>query len=197
MSTPSQKESQSQEIYQEAIDAINKTMAEAKTLHIPMANAASLATVSKDHTPSVRTVTICNVNTDGLLLFINNNSGKAHHIAQQPNVGLCFYWHDLHLQLVLQGSAVEIDVDEANLWWKQQDRNFQLAAWASSEPRHATQQRASAKTQFADERLPMPDHWTAYRIKPFRIEFWEANWKRASSHYCYEQLDGLWSKSLL
>jgi pyridoxamine 5'-phosphate oxidase len=197
MNTSPDEESLSKDIYQEAIDAINKAMTEAKTLHVPMANAASLATVSNDNKPSVRTVTICDANNDGLLLFINSNSGKAQHISQQPNVGLCFYWHDLHLQLVIQGSAVEIDVDEANLWWKKQDRNFQLAAWASSEPSNASQQRASAKTQFSDERIPMPDHWAAYRIKPFRIEFWEANWKRASSHYCYEQKNGLWGKSLL
>jgi pyridoxine/pyridoxamine 5'-phosphate oxidase len=196
MTTSSDEGSPSEGIYQEAIDAINKVMDEAKAAHIPMANAASLATVSSDYSPSVRTVTICDVNSAGLLLFINNNSGKAHHISQQPNVGLCFYWHDLHLQLAIQGSAVETDVNEANLWWKKQDRNFQLAAWASSQPRHPAQQRASAKTQFADERLPMPAHWTAYRIKPFRIEFWEANWKRASSHYCYEQKEGLWGKSI-
>ncbi|MFT6102166.1 MAG: pyridoxamine 5'-phosphate oxidase [Granulosicoccus sp.] len=128
-------------------------MTEAKTPH-----AASLATVSNDNKPSVSTVTICDANNDGLLLFSNSNSGKAQHIPQQPNVGLRFYWHELHLQLVIQDSAVEMDVDEANFWWKKQDRNFQLAAWASNEPSNANQQRASAKTQFSDERIPMPDH---------------------------------------
>jgi pyridoxamine 5'-phosphate oxidase len=203
MTSKSTNNEPSQSIYVEAITSIQKALEEAKHLHIPMANTAILATVNAHSQPSTRTITICDVNEDGLLLFVNKTSGKAKQMNQNPNVGLCFYWHDLHLQLVLQGTAKTIDASEANTWWGRQDRHFQLAAWASNKDDTVTSEqekqrrRAFTREQFADERVPMPDHWIAYRIEPYRIDFWEANWKRASTHYCYEKKDQLWEKHLL
>lgn len=200
MNISSPDEKSSKEIYDEAINAINRALAEAKSLAIPLANTASLATISEDKKPSVRTITICNVNTDGLLLFVNKNSGKAAHINLHPDVGLCFYWQGLHLQLLLQGVAVEVSSDEASTWWQKQDRNFQLSAWASNTQntlQTAEEKRASTKALFADERIPLPSHWTAYRIKPYRIEFWQANWKKHSERYRYTKEGRYWTKHIL
>lgn len=186
--------------YVEAINAMNDAMNEAKTLRIPFYNAASLATVDANSRPSIRTITVCNINNDGLLLFLNKNSGKASHLSSNAYVGLCFYWEDLKLQLTVEGIAYETNNNEATLWWNKQDRDFQLSSWISEKqaPRsnitNIEERRQSTREQFMDERIPMPEYWAAYRIKPSRIELWKASWKNYRGRISYNEENGIWIK---
>ncbi len=191
------------DLYQEVISSIQNAFAEARDMNVTYYNSASFATVDAKGNPTVRTITICDVNEDGLLFFINKESGKAAHLEYNPNVALCFFWETLNQQLIVQGTVNELDRDEAEKHWSKRERKFQLSAWLSTQKAHMgsskelEEKRQSIKQTFCDQRIPMPENWAAYRIFPNSVELWRANWEKVSEHTCYICEQGQWSKKIL
>ena len=56
-------------------------------------NAMSLATASANGAPSLRTVLLKYVSSEGFVFFTNYNSNKAKDINENPNVALMFPWN--------------------------------------------------------------------------------------------------------
>ena len=146
----------------------------------PLAEATMLATATRDGIPSVRAVLLKGADTGGFLFYTNLQSRKADELYANPRAALCLYWKSLARQIRIEGTVVPVSEQEAEAYFASRARDSQIGAWASdqSQPlpdREVLERRFATFTrQFADERaVPRPGHWSGFRTRPDRIEFWQ------------------------
>src|SRR4051812_9776246 len=164
-------------------------------------NAMSLATVGPDGMPNVRTVLLKGFDQRGFVFYTNTESQKGQELAQNPKAGLVFYWKSLNRQVRVRGPVERVSAEEADAYFATQPTSAQIGAWASrgeADSFFATRAK-SAKTgawnsqqprpfeiRFAFEKapapyagknaigtVPLPPHWSGYRVVPLKIEFWQ------------------------
>jgi len=158
---------------------------------IPDPCAMSLATVSTDGKPSLRTVLLKTFDEKGFVFFTNYNSQKSQHIAKNPNVSLLFPWTELERQIEINGKAEKISTAESLKYFLSRPRGSQLGAWASNQSSHINtralleNQLQKMKDKFSKGEVPLPDFWGGYRIVPETIEFWQGGEDRLHDRFEY------------
>jgi pyridoxamine 5'-phosphate oxidase len=189
-------------VHQNAIAQLNNYLSEAKTFGDENANCCYLATSSQDLQPTVRVITIYDINSHGLLFLAKKSSGKIIHLANNPKAGLCFHWKTINVQATIEGIVEEISKEESEALWNKRDRDASIAAWASDiaktdgkQVNSMTLSTAEAKQRFQGNRPPLAESWSGYVLKPNRIEFWPTSWKKNQAHTCYSKKGGFWHES--
>src|SRR5256885_12082312 len=100
-------------------------------LRLPDPTAMSLATVSPDGAPSVRTVLLKGVDERGFVFYTNLNSRKGRELIATPRAALCFYWAALDVQIRVEGTVEAVSDVEADAYFASRPRESQIGAWAS------------------------------------------------------------------
>lgn len=166
--------------------------------------AMALATADTSGRPGVRTVLLKQVDEAGFVFYTNTRSQKGMHLAANPYAALDFYWAPLARQVVVEGRVQTVSDDEADAYFASRPRLSQIGAWASnqSEPladREAFEARlAEVEARFGDGPISRPPHWTGYRLRPDRIEFWQGRDGRLHDRERYYRSDsGDWEWLLL
>jgi len=162
-------------------------------------NSMSLATVSAQGQPSLRTVLLKQYDQRGFVFFTNLESRKAQEIAQNPDVALLFLWLPLERQLTITGQAEKLSVREVLAYFLTRPVDSQLAAWASPQS-HVISSRQmlemkwqEMKRKFTGGQIPLPSFWGGYRVKPVEYEFWQGGAHRLHDRFLYtRQPDGSW-----
>jgi pyridoxamine 5'-phosphate oxidase len=143
------------------------------------ANAMALATVGADGMPSVRMVLLKGVDERGFVFYTNYESRKGEQLLAQHKAALCFHWKSLRRSVRVEGDIEEVSPEEADAYFATRPRSSQIGAWASDqsrplESRFALETRIAKFTaRFGVGAVPRPPHWSGFRVKPRRIEFWE------------------------
>lgn len=151
----------------------------AKTKEINDPNAMTVATVDEDGLPSARMVLLKDFDADGFVFYTNHTSRKAQAIFDNPAVALLFYWKSLRRQVRVEGEAVPVDPAEADAYFASRSRGSRIGAWASLQSqqldsRETLKQRvADLEAEYDGKEVPRPPHWSGFRVKPKRVEFWE------------------------
>jgi pyridoxamine 5'-phosphate oxidase len=151
--------------------------AEAKESNDP--NAMALATVGPDGMPSLRMVLLKGVDSRGFVFYTNHESRKGEQLLAHPKAALCFHWKSLRRSVRIEGEVEPTTAEEADVYFASRPRSSQIGAWASDqsrplESRYALEARIAKFTaRFAVGTVPRPSHWSGFRVKPQRIEFWE------------------------
>ena len=151
--------------------------AEAKELNDP--SAMALATVGPDGMPSLRMVLLKEADHRGFVFYTNHQSRKGEHLLADPKAALCFHWKSLRRSVRIEGEAEPTSAQEADAYFATRHRSSQIGAWASDqsrplESRFALETRAAQfAAKFGIGKVPRPPHWSGFRVKPRRIEFWE------------------------
>lgn len=154
-------------------------MAEAEAQEPNDPNAMSLATADETGIPNVRMVLLKDYDADGFVFYTNTLSRKGRELTANPKAALCFHWKSLRRSVRVQGLVAPVTDAEADAYFASRPRDSRIGAWASlqSQPlesRFALEKAvARAATQYAIGEVPRPPHWSGYRIKPQRIEFWQ------------------------
>lgn len=173
---------------------------------MPMAEAMTLCTASKDGKPSGRMVLLKGVNESGFVFYTNYGSRKARELDDNPFAALVFYWEPLERQVRVEGSVSRISAAESDKYFQSRPRESQLGAIASPqseviESRSVLEDRyRQLEEQFSGEAelIKRPDHWGGYRVAPTRVEFWKGRPGRLHDRLLYElQPDGNWTISRL
>ena len=154
-------------------------MGEAARTEINDPNAMTLATSTADGVPSARIVLLKGADKDGFVFYTNTQSRKGAELLANPRAALLFHWKTLARQVRVEGSIEPVSDEEANVYFASRPRVSRLGAWASDQsrplPDRATLERRVAEQEALHPGLhiPRPPHWSGYRLKPARFEFWE------------------------
>jgi pyridoxamine 5'-phosphate oxidase len=112
------------------------------------------------------------------VFFTNLESAKGTELLGQPHAALCFHWKSLRKQVRVRGAVSPVSDAEADAYFATRAKDSQIGAWASAQSRPMEGRWAFEKeiakyaAKFALSKVPRPDHWTGFRLRPFEIEFW-------------------------
>ncbi len=177
---------------------------EAVAAKIPQAESMALATATAGGKPSVRMVLLKSSDSNGFVFYTNYNSQKGKELVENPYAALVFYWEELHRQVRLEGAVSKVSPEESDAYFQTRPREAQISAQASQQSdvirgREELDRRfEELQKQFEGRAVSRPPHWGGYRLKPTRIEFWQARYARLNDRIVYElQKDGGWSMKRL
>ena len=161
-------------------------------------DAACLATVGPDGTPSARMVLLKDHGPDGFVFYTNLESEKGAELAENPKAALCFHWKSLRRQVRINGSTVPVSGADADAYFATRPRGSQISAWASAQSQPLASRESLEKaidaleSKYSGKEVPRPPHWSGYRILPDRFEFWLGQISRRHDRMQYTRTAGGW-----
>jgi len=164
---------------------------------LPLPNAMTLATVSRDGAPAARVVLLKGIERGAFVFYTNYGSRKAREIEALPRACLVFLWSDLERQVRVSGTVEKADAADSDAYFVTRPLGARLSAWASEQsetvPSRAVleQAMADARARFG-EQPPRPPHWGGYRITPSEIEFWQGRADRLHDRLLYRRAANEW-----
>jgi len=170
---------------------------------IPEPTAMTLATVDDHGRPAARTVLLKDMDEAGFVFYTNLESRKGRHLAGHADVSLVFWWRENEEQVLVDGVAEPVSEAEADAYFASRPRGSQIGAWASKQSRPMDSREeflarvAEFEQQFEGRDVPRPEHWSGFRVKPRRVEFWYGREFRLHDRVCFDLVDGAWRESLL
>jgi pyridoxamine 5'-phosphate oxidase len=191
---------------QNPLSRFNRVYAQARQLDrsvLPEPNAMSLATVGMSGNPSVRIVLMKDVDERGFVFYTNLEGRKGRELRTHPVAAICFHWAALEVQVRAEGPVEVVSDDEADSYFATRPRESQIGAWASiqSQPiEHAkdlAQRVADFEKEFEGREVPRPSHWSGFRLRHDRIEFWKARPGRLHERHLYIRSGESWTMETL
>jgi len=191
---------------QNPLSRFNRLYAQATQLDrsvLPEPNAMSLATVGMSGNPSVRIVLMKEVDERGFVFYTNLEGRKGRELRTHPVAAICFHWPALEVQVRAEGPVTLVTDAEADAYFATRPRESQIGAWASvqSQPiEHAqdlAQRVAEFEKKFDGQQVPRPAHWSGFRLRHERIEFWKARPGRLHERHLYTRSGESWTMETL
>jgi pyridoxamine 5'-phosphate oxidase len=174
-------------------------LAEAETAGIPLANAVTLATATREGRPSARNVLLRDFDERGFVFYTNYRSRKALELSENPNASLVFLWKELDRQVCVTGSVERTSREESERYFRTRPREARLGAWASPQSEvigsraELDERFQEMATTYPGDDVPLPPFWGGYRLKPDTIEFWQSRLHRLHDRLRYSRRsDGVW-----
>jgi pyridoxamine 5'-phosphate oxidase len=173
--------------------------AEAFEAGVAEPNAMVVATLDTDGTPDARVVLARGVDEQGFVFFTNFESVKSVQLAASPVAAATFAWLDLHRQVRIRGTVVQLPDTDSDAYFASRPRSSQIGAWASpqSQPiadRSELELRvAEVEQRFADDDVPRPPHWGGWRLRPSVFEFWQGRPSRLHDRLRYRLAGSTWT----
>ena len=166
---------------------------------IPEPNAMSLATVSADGQPWLRTVLLKHYDRQGFVFYTNFGSRKAQQIVGNARVALLFPWVALGRQVKITGKAERVPTLESIKYFTTRPRGSQIGAWASPQSQVIGSRSLlegkfdEMMRKFAEGEVPLPSFWGGYRVVPDTVEFWQARTNRLHDRFFFSaEPGGVW-----
>ncbi len=163
-------------------------------------HAMALATASADGTPSNRTLLLKDVDDTAVWFASLADSPKGCDLADNPTAALLLYWREQGRQVRITGTVEPGPRDVSETDFLQRHPNARATAIASdqSQPMVDAQAKlAAARHLIEGEPGFVPDSWTAYRLVPASIEFWQAERERDQVRLRYRRDDDGWERQIL
>jgi pyridoxamine 5'-phosphate oxidase len=202
------REYKQSELDESSVDAspfveFEKWFKEAQNAQILEPNTMLLATSSAQNIPNIRAVLLKIFDEKGFVFFTNYNSDKAKEIEQNPNVALEFLWLDLERQVRIIGTCEKISHTESLSYFMKRSRGSQIGAWVSEQSTIISSRKLLSialekmKEKFESGKVPLPDFWGGYRVKPSKMEFWQGRESRLHDRILYTKEGNRWKISRL
>ena len=141
-------------------------------------SAMSLASVDSTGMPDVRMVLMRRHDERGIVFFTNFESQKGEELLGQKKAAANFHWKSQRKQVRFRGLVEAVSDEDADDYFYSRDRGSRIGAWASKQSRELESRFALEKevakftTKFGVFKIPRPEYWSGFRIKPLSIEFW-------------------------
>ena len=164
----------------------------------PLAEAAALATATREGRPSVRMVLAKEFDERGFVFFSGYESDKGRALAENPYAALCFYWHDLGTQARVEGSVTRLPADESDAYFATRPYGARLSAAVShqSEVIGSREELEGAVAELARRYpggdVPRPERWGGFVLSPEVYEFWQHRDDRLHDRFRYRREQASW-----
>lgn len=171
----------------------------------PEPTAMGLATADARGRPSLRVVLLKHLDQDGFVFYTNTLSDKGRQLADNPQAAICVHWKhlDLQVQVRAEGRIEPVTPAEADTYFASRPRGSQIGAWASqqSQPLASREELerdiAATEQRFEGRDVDRPPHWSGYRLRPDRVEFWHGRPFRLHDRLLFTSKGGLWTEQRL
>lgn len=185
-------------LQQDPLRQFEQWFEQARTAKVHEVNAMSLATVAADGMPQVRTVLLKSFDHKGFVFYTNYGSAKAKQLADNPQASILLPWLTLERQVRISGAVEKISTAESFKYFSSRPKGSQLGAWIS-EQSSVISNRAilskmleQVKQRFKQGKIPLPDSWGGYRVKPQYYEFWQGRKNRLHDRFQYQKTATGW-----
>ena len=162
-------------------------------------NAFCLSTIDETgKSPSSRIVYLKDLRNDELVFYTNYNSDKGQQIHKNPNASILFFWPGLQRQVRIQGVLSKIPEIESDAYFNSRPRSSQIGAWASQQsmilsgPKELEDRVKEIESKYPD-RVPRPEFWGGYALRPNYFEFWQGRPSRLHDRVCFDIKNGNWT----
>ena len=158
-------------------------------------NCMSLSTILNNEVRN-RIVLLKEFSSEGFVFYTNYNSKKGQAIAQNPKVGLHFFWPSLEKQIIINGIAEKISEEKSIAYFNSRPKGSQIGAIISNQS-NEIKNRKELESKIKDleqlDILEKPKHWGGYLIKPYLFEFWQGRENRLHDRIEFVYEDNLWT----
>ena len=177
--------------------------AQARQSEINDSNAMALATADERGRPSVRMVLLKGHGPDGFVFYTNFEGRKAGELLDNPHAALLLHWKSLRRQVRIEGPVGRVDEAAADAYFATRSRDSQLGAWASDQSQPLPSREVfmaryeEMRARFEGGLVPRPPHWSGFRVKPQRIEFWQDREHRLHERRLFTRHGDEWHEGML
>ena len=157
------------------------------------ANAMTLATSSKLGHVTSRIVLLKGFDDDQCPIFFTNYlSEKGQQIAENPRAAICFYWPHCERQIRIEGTVTKVSAEVSDTYFQSRPRGSQLGALVSQQSAVVSNREflesslQGLEQKYASDKIPRPESWGGYRLKPSKFEFWQGRDNRLHDRIVYQ-----------
>lgn len=156
-----------------------------------------LGTTSQNK-PTIRVVYLRTIEENGYVFFTNYKGRKGKEIEQNNAVVMNFFWAEMERQVRIEGNATKISPEASDAYFESRPRESQLGAWASNQSEeienyHVLVEKLNYfEKKFQGKKVPRPEHWGGYLIKPNYFEFWQGRPSRLHDRIIFSQEKEKW-----
>ncbi len=165
-------------------------------LHEP--NAMTVATATRDGSPSARVVLLKGFDSRGFVFYTNYEGRKGRELEENPRAALLFYWGELERQVRIEGTVSRVSEEESDAYYASRPRGSRLGAWASEQSRTVEgrgvleDRLGDLEAEYEGREVPRPPFWGGYRVWPEVVEFWQGRENRVHDRIVYRRQGGGW-----
>jgi pyridoxamine 5'-phosphate oxidase len=166
-------------------------------------HAMTIATATAEGETSARTLLLKDLTADSLWFASMSNSAKGQQLQQNPRAALDFYWREQGRQVRVTGSVSTGDRETSEADFLDRSLNARAAAIAGHQS-SPIENLDAAESLTSDAKAILdfkpdyvPDAWTAYKLVPDTIEFWQASRHRDQIRLRYRRDGNDWTRELL
>lgn len=155
--------------FEECVDSVTKNK-------IPIdPHTFTLATASKDGTPSARTLWMKSCDADGFKFFTDMRSRKVSDLESNPKAAMDIYWHHLGREIRVEGTVEKLSTEEADKYFQERSmaEKLQMSSGKQGdviENKEELEKKVQAKEK---EEIKRPEYWGGFLLKPTAVEFWQ------------------------
>ncbi|XP_053122549.1 pyridoxine-5'-phosphate oxidase isoform X2 [Hemicordylus capensis] len=139
-------------------------------------NAMCLATSTRDGRPSARMLLLKGFSQAGFRFFTNHESRKGRELVR------------------IEGSVEKLPIDESEKYFHSRPKSSQIGAVVSRQStvildrEYLRKKNAQLEEVYREAKVPMPEYWGGYILKPEVIEFWQGQTNRLHDRIVFRHL---------
>lgn len=202
------REYESQRLHKHDVDAdpivqFGHWLQQARDLQVLDATAMTLATATTDGQPSARVVLLKHFDHAGFCWYTDARSRKGQELQANSKAALLFHWRDLSRQIRVHGEVTQLPAEAAETYFQSRPEGSRFSAAASLQSSEVASRDAleaevaRLREVYPDGRVPRPEAWLGYRLKPAYFEFWQGQDSRLHDRIAYLPSESGWALTRL